>query len=96
MIEESQGREAAMRSYYDHERLALRLAVSTGERLLARDQFNSTTDREARKTEVESAKEQLKNLKIKEIMEYKAIWSAYDGLWPEVHELPTTTSLRGG
>ena len=77
-----------MRSYYYDERVALRTAIASGERLLARKQFNSTADRENKKTEVENAEEQLRTLNVKERIEANAIWNAFSGLWPQAQPLP--------
>ena len=94
MKETNQGREAAMKLHYSAMQDDLGGSILRGERLLAENQFNTTKDREAQKTALESMKEQLRILDTKARMEWKAIWSAYDGLWPEVHQLPPRP--RGG
>ena len=96
MLRENQGPTIAMSSYYDPEKMRLQGAIRRGKRLLAEDQFNTTTDKEAHKAELEGKEEELRKLDTKMRMEYNVIWSTYDMLWPVVHNVPTTTSSRSG
>ena len=66
------------------ERVRLEQAIQTGKRLLAETEFNTTADREAHKKELESKKKELRSLKAKKGIAVKAIWSTFDGLWPEL------------
>ena len=38
----------------------------------------------------ESMEEEPRTLDAREKMEFKAIWNDFNGLWPMVHQLPTT------
>lgn len=96
MVRENQGPTIALSSYYDPEKMRLQGAIRRGKRLLAEDRFNTTTDKEAHKTELEGKEEELRKLDTRMRMEYNVIWSTYDRLWPVVHDLPTTTTPRRG
>ena len=92
---ENRGRQIAMRSHYYFERVRLHRAICRGKSLLAENQFNTTTNREAHKTELKKKEEEQRKLNPGEIMAFKAIWSTYHGLWPMVQQLPTRTPHGG-
>ena len=96
MVRENQGPTIALSSYYDPEKMRLQGAIRRGKRLLAEDRFNTTTDKEAHKTELEGKEEELRKLDTRMRVEYNVIWSTYDRLWPVVHDLPTTITPRRG
>ena len=54
-----------------------------------RDQYTTTAEKEAHKTEIDKANEELAKLPARVKVEGLAIWNAYDGLWPTVHAIPT-------
>ena len=76
---ENDGRHAAIRAYYNTIRHAL---------MQGRDQYTTAAEKEAHKEEIDKANEELAKLPAKVKVEGRAIWNAYDGLWPTVHTIP--------
>ena len=96
MAEKNSRLDTPVSLYYYPKKMRLQHAIDRDKTLLAENQFNTTADKEARRRKLESKKEELRKLEGEEIMASNRIWGAFDTLWPEVHQIPTTTSPRGG